>query len=246
MDLLLINVSPSKEDYIINKSIKNNVGIYSAQNTAEVHKIITTKEITHLYIDLMSKNIDWLNFLKELRMSEDGHKYQVIVTSNRKERDFIQALLYLGIVGFIPSDIGVEKTFDKLNKILKITQNRDTRRKHFRVSIPKTDDVKVNFKLPKQDKLITGQVTDISIVAMAIRLDTPSDYNSYSAGTTIDKVQLKINNRFALLTIKIIKPGPITIAALPSLSDNALNLLSQYVFEGMKREVMEPPQQDNE
>ena len=237
MTLLMVNIVSSIKDYVVNKCITNNVGVYSGNNTDQVHKYLTTTDVTHIFIDLVSKTVDWMDFLKQLRESEDGNKYQVIVISNRKEREFIQSLLYLGIVGFIPSGLGLEKTFERLDKILKITEKRDPRRKHFRVKIPTEVNFKLNFRLPNQDKLITGSVTDLSIVAIAFKLDTAEDLRIYTEGTTIEKVQLKIRNKFILVTIKILKAGPVTIAGFLNLKENALNSLSQYIFEEMSNAV---------
>ena len=235
MNLLLINITESKKDYIVGKCIKNDVGVFSADSGADVHKYLVSKQITHIFIDLVSKTTDWMEFLKQLRETEDGAKYQLIVMSNRKEREFIQALLYLGIVGFIQPDLAQEKTFEKLDSIMKISDKRDKRRMHFRVNITPKDDVRINFKPGKIDKLINARVTDLSIVALAFQLDNPKEYLDFADNDTIDKVQLKINNRFALLTIKILKAGPVTVATIVNPSDNALNLLTQFIFEAMSR-----------
>ncbi len=237
MNLLLVNISPSKREYIINKCIKNDVAVYKADTTPEVHQALTTVDMTHIFIDIMSKNIDWLEFLKELREAEDGSKYQIIIMSNKTEREFIQSLLYLGIVGFIRSDLNLEQTFERLDKIMKITAKRDKRRKHFRVSIPNKDKVLINFKIPNSDKLITGKVTDISIVAIAFALDKPQDHRELTEGDVIEKVQLKINNKFALATIKIVKANPITVCAFQDLTENALNLLTNYIFISMNNVI---------
>ena len=235
MNLLLINITDSKKDDIIGKCIKNDVAVFSAENTVDTHKYLVSKEISHIFIDLASKTVDWLEFLKQLRETEDGAKYQIIVMSNRKEREFVQALLYLGIVGFIQPDIAQEKTFEKLDSILKISEKRDKRRMHFRVNITPKDDVRINFKPGKIDKLINARVTDLSIVAIAFQLDNPKEYLDFADNDVIDKVQLKINNRFALLTIKILKAGPVTVATLMNPTENALNLLTQFIFEAMSR-----------
>jgi response regulator of citrate/malate metabolism len=230
-----MNVTPSKREFIITKCIKNDVGVFTADNTEEAHKFLTSRSITHILVDLGSKASDWLGFLKQLRETEEGFKYQIIIISIRKEREFIQSLLYLGIVGFIAGDLSIEKIYEKLDSLIKISEDRDKRRKHFRVNVTEQDEVKINFKKPNQDKLITGKVTDISIVAAAFQVDDESHVHNFSAGDVIDKVQLKINTRFALVSLKIIKTGPISVGMFLNLSENALNLLTQYIFDAMSR-----------
>jgi response regulator of citrate/malate metabolism len=240
MNLVTVNLISTKKEYIINKCISHNVEVYTAETPTDIHKILTSKNITHIFIDLMSKNHDWLAFLKELKKSEEGSKYQIIINSNRKEKEFIQQLLYMGIVGFIPSDLGFEATFEKLDKIMKITEKRDIRRKHFRVSVPVEDEILLNFKMPNQDNLIKGRVTDLSIVAIAFKLDTPGDYKNYGEGSVVEKVQLKINKKFSLISIKILKAGPVTVGMFVETSENATNVISQYIFKAMQKGIEKP------
>ncbi len=244
MDLLLINILSTKRDFIINRCIKNDVAVYNADNALEVHKILSNIDITHIFIDIVSKTVDWLHFLKELKQSEDGSKFQIIVMSNNTEKNFVRSLLYLGIVGFIRSDLNMELTFDRLDKIMQISSKRDKRRKHFRVRIPNQDKVSINFKVPKSDYLITGKVTDISIVALAFELDKHEDHQQISEGVTIGNVQIKINNKFALVNFKIIKANPISVCAFTHLSDNALNLLTNYIFVSMNKVISNDSEQE--
>ncbi len=233
MNLLMINIVDAKQDFIINKCIINNVGVFSASSTDEAHNFLTTRYITHIIIDFTSRTNDLIDFIKLLRESEDGNKYQVIAMSNNKQRDFIQSLLLIGIVGFIPGDTSLDGIFDKLNKIMKITLDRDKRRKHFRVSIAKEDEVKINFSLPNDDTLITGKVTDLSIVAIAFKLDSPNAHSAYKEGQILSKVQLIINKKFVLVNIKIIKAGPISVGLLIDIKEQASNIIAHYIYKIM-------------
>ncbi len=118
---------------------------------------------------------------------------------------------------------------------MKITQNRDKRRKYFRVSIAKEDDVKINFSIANEDKLITGKVTDISIVAIAFKLDIPDDHHSYKEGETLSKVQLIINKKFVLVNIRILKAGPITVGLLIDTKEQAQCTISRYIYDIMSK-----------
>ena len=234
--LLLINLGESRQDYIIHKCIKNGVTVFASDNTTEIHSILSSQRVTHIMIDPIGRKTDWLEFLSQIRGSEGGVNYKIIITTARKDKEFIARLLKLGIVGFIPSLITDDAVFERLDAIVKISAYGKENRRHFRVKV-KSGISKVNFSVPGSGKVVSGELTDISIVALALRLEKPEDFEDVAVGKVMDKVQLKINNKFATFSMKILKSGPHTVGALTEIQDNSLFVISNFIYEEMLKEI---------
>ncbi len=239
MKLLLVNVIGTKREYIISKCISSGIEVFHSDSIDGCHKILSSVDITHLFIDFESRKIDWFEYLKSLRAMEDGNKYQVIVISKSNKKEFVQDLLKLGVIGFVQAMHNAEETYKKLNEIMRIGDKRDPRRKHFRVKIPATEEIKINFKMPNKDKFITGKVTDVSIVAIAFRLNNPVDRYDYAEGQIIEKVQLRIKNKNIMIRMKIIKEGPLTVASFYKVKETILSTISHFVYDRMLKDIVE-------
>ena len=233
MSILLVNLASEKRDYIIKKCIANRLDVFSADRTSDIQSILSMKNVEYMVIDLNSVVIDWVDYLKELRTSEDGSKYKVIACSNRQDKDFIKELLLLGIVGFIPANLDAEKVFEKMNKIINLSSKISNERKHFRAVVPPNEQITINFRIPNSDNFVKGRVTDLSIVAIAFRLDDPKEQMHFREGENIDKVQLKMDNKLMLFSMKIIKSGAISIGKITEIQENAFNHISLYIYRSM-------------
>ncbi len=242
MSLLMINIPGDKRDYIINKFISKRIPVFSADRPNDIQLVLMKSDITHIFIGLSSSTVNWFDFLKELRQSEDGQEYKIIVSSDRQDKDYVKELLMLGIVGFIPANLDEEKAYIKLEKVFTASENVNKNRKHFRVSVPEDNVISVNFRLPNSDKFVTGRLTDLSIVALAFRLDIPTDSANLETGRSLDKVQLKVNNKLALVNLKILKTGPVTVGHITDASENTMNILSQFIYHEMIKKFNPGPQ----
>ena len=238
--LLLINMGETRRDYIIHKCITNGVSVYASDNTTEIHSVLNSQQISHILIDPIGRKTDWLDFLTQIRSSEGGQNYKIIITTAKKDKEFIAQLLKLGIVGFIPSLSTDSAVFDKLDSVVKITAYGKENRKHFRVKV-KAGVSKINFSVPATGKVVSGELTDISIGALALRLDKPEDFQEVAIGKTFDKVQLKINNKFATFSMRILKSGPHTVGSYIDIQDNSLFVISNFIYDEMSKIASSSP-----
>lgn len=237
MSILLVNFSSEKRDFFIKKCIANRLAVYHADRTIEIQMVLTTKEVEYIVIDLNSVVFNWVDYLKELRSSEDGQKYKLIACSNRQDKDFIKELLLLGIVGFIPTNLDADKAFEKMSRIINIASKISSQRQHFRVAVPPQEQITINFRVPNSDNFIKARLTDLSVVALAFRLDDPKESMYFREGDNIEKVQMKMDNRLMLFSMKIIKTGAVSIGKITEMQENALSHISLYIYKAMNGSV---------
>lgn len=238
MTILLINVLGTKREYIIKKFLFMGIETYHCETPAEANKILVSKNISHILIDFESRKFNWLKFLKELRETEDGNNYFVVANSSNNEKPFIVELLKLGIKGFIAGNLRAEKTYDKFITLLKLGRVVPEKRKHFRAKVRDSDNVKINFKVKNIDNVITGIVTDLSVAALAFKLDDKRNLHHLSENSVLDKVQIRIKNKFAIMRLRLIKTGDLNVGLLINPSDNLLNILSGYIYDIMLSNVI--------
>ncbi len=237
MEILLVNLLDSKKDYLISRFIAQGIKAFHVDTQEQFEDIIGKKDITHIIINFDSKAIDWFDFISRLKNNSSQANYNIIAESVNKKKEFINSLLQIGVIGFIYSSMNKEQTYKKILSVLKKNQRNNERRKHIRIKLKPENNAQVTFRIPNTDVIIKGRVTDLSVVAIAFKIQDKRESMYFKDGDIIEKAQFRFKNKNMLVNLKILKSDILSVAYFFDTNPNVIMNISKIIYDKINEEV---------
>ncbi len=156
---------------MINILINNEYEVYSISDhnrMLEISKIFP-ESILFINIDEKLDHEEWEKYIKSMLESQENISRIGILTYNKDQQLAQKFLMEMMLpCGFILLSLSLEQSAITILKTLKVNEAKG-RRKFLRASNFDSDNTKLNFKY--NDLLYSGNITDISVVGMAIVLN---------------------------------------------------------------------------
>jgi hypothetical protein len=180
----------------------------------------------------------WKPIVKLLR--EDKSKEQtIIILINASHFPFEEAAkaIYLGVNGIIEYDTNNKREIYRLMEIFKRYRSVKENRRFMRI-IPETDEVfRILFTNPHTNKIITGNVVDISIQGLMFFPLEPDMIQGLDEGDTIPRCSLQIGKHIISLECRLTRVGDSIGMEFTHFNKDAHHRLFTYLMERPFRQL---------
>lgn len=231
--ILLIGLSNTFKEYLINKFISMGVSINATANLEESKKFLEKKNITHIIVNIDNIEDDYDQVINYIKSQEGPHNIYIFVQTRRLDRQFIHSMLKKGVIGFLSTTPDLDYLFLRIQQILNSTGHYPNKRAFFRVWASEEDDLRISFPIAKYSNSVTGSIRVIGLGGLAFKLDKPEDSSRLKKGDFFDSVQIKLNDNRIVTKIQIMKPGVITGAQFAEslVNDNFTTFLCNFIYK---------------
>lgn len=233
----MLNIISSLKDYLISKLISSGVEVYEAKNNDNAKGIISKIPINVILVDVDSKSINFLEFMKEIRSIEGGERIRSIILLKMIDKGVITKYIQYGLIGFLPKNLELEEYGKKIIKFIDSHLYTNERRQNVRI-IPDEED-KVLISLPitgKTNEKLDSEVIDLSIQGVAFKFSNPDYKNYYRLNQELNQAELHIGGRRYLTEIKLVRVGDISVAIYITPKETFINSIAKFIFEKLKEQ----------
>ena len=206
-------------------------------NTSRLFDLLKT-DYDLIVFDIQDFPRHWKPIVKLLR--EDKSKEQVIIILiNANQFPFEEAAkaIYLGVNGIIEYDNNNKREIYRLMEIFKRYRSVKENRRFMRI-IPETDEVfQILFTNPHTNKIITGNVIDISIQGLMFQPLDPAMITGLQEGDTIPHCSLQIGDHIISLECRLTRVGGSMGMEFTYFNKDAHHRLFTYLMERPFRQL---------
>lgn len=234
MHIIMVNISTKLKDFLTLKFLTLGIELYINEQPKEIEKILEEKGCGYLLITMNQMSSPWFNFLAQLKEHRSDDFFKLIVFSEKTDRDFIQALLLIGVVGVIPGTLEVEEIYKRLEKLVNLKNSDSEKREFLRITPRKNDDLVANLSIPNSSMIISAKIINISMGGMALQVSSTGEARWLSSGQVIESAQIRINGKIGMTAMKIVGVKETFVGArFMRPTDYFLNLLGRYIVDRM-------------
>jgi DNA-binding response OmpR family regulator len=183
-------------------------------------------------IDIDTREVEGLELIRQMREAAATQSVKIVVHSIQSSKELVVRMMEAGVAGYLLKPYKEDQIFAKLQKVLDRTLSHDSHRRHIRVKPDPDELLRLSFRLPGLQGLISGRVIDISVGGAAVELFNPPPEEALKALTQIPSVQ------FTLLRKQFAPPGKVVLfkEKLLALRFDFLTIaekaaLARYVFK---------------
>ncbi len=188
----------------------------------------------------------WKPIVKLLR--EDKSKEQaIIILINASKFPFEEAAkaIYLGVNGIIEYDANNKREIYRMMEIFKRYRSVKENRRFMRI-IPEPDEVfQILFTNPHTQKIITGNVVDISIQGLMFHPLEPEMIHGLEEGDTVPRCSLQIGDHVITLECRLTRVGGSVGMEFTYFNEDAHHRLFTYLMERPFRQLQHRVQPSN-
>lgn len=188
----------------------------------------------------------WKPIVKLLR--EDKSKEQaIIILINASKFPFEEAAkaIYLGVNGIIEYDADNKREIYRMMEIFKRYRSVKENRRFMRI-IPEPDEVfQILFTNPHTQKIITGNVVDISIQGLMFHPLEPAMIHGLEEGDTVPHCSLQIGDHVITLECRLTRVGGSVGMEFTYFNEDAHHRLFTYLMERPFRQLQHRVQPSN-
>ena len=144
------------------------IGI-SATSYEQIIPILKSNEINYLIIDVDNHIIQAekvFNFIKDNNLN----KIKIIIHTVQTQAGILSIYKNIYISGYLFKPYKEKTAILIINSLIKKLENRIEKRKHIRIKPDLNDLLRVHFRIPGKNKLITCKVIDLSLGGVALQL----------------------------------------------------------------------------
>lgn len=190
------------QEDLINEILREEYEVYFVKDHLKAVRIFKKypNSILFINIDTVMPEPKWDAYIKSLVTDSGLKSFKIgVISYNEDENIRSKYIQKIGLpCGYIKLKAGVKETKDLLLKTL-IINDAKGRRKYVRARCE--NDVNAKFNVKIYDKLLTGDILDISSVGMACRFDTNIDM---PINTSFSDIQLKLKGSLVTVSGKIL------------------------------------------
>ena len=153
-------------------------------------------DIDSAIVDVDSRESEGLALIQELKAQESTKAVRVIIHSARSDREFVVKTVDLGIYGYLLKPFHEDKTLLRIKELLidALGANNE-KRQHIRVSPDPGSLLRLHFRVPAHDKLITGKIRNISMGGLAVELLNPPDSSLLKSNVRTSQLQFALGSK---------------------------------------------------
>jgi len=190
------------QEDLINEILREEYEVYFVKDHLKAVGIFKKypNSILFINIDAVMPEPKWEEYVKSLVNDPSLKKFKIgVISYNEDENVKNKYIQKIGLpCGYIKFKAGVKETKDLLLRTLIINEAKG-RRKYVRARCE--SDVNAKFNVKIYDKLLTGDILDISSVGMACRFDSNIDM---PVNASFPDIQLKLKGSLVTVSGKIL------------------------------------------
>ena len=153
------------------------------------------KEVTGALVDIDSRESQGLELIRELRDSPDYRPIKVVVHTVQSSRELVVKMMEQGVVGYLLKPYTDKELYQKLRNVLERCQAHNYQRRHIRVKPDPDELLRLHFKLPNAQGLVSGRIVDISVGGAAVELFNPQAEEVLKPGTQIPAIEFTLSRK---------------------------------------------------
>ncbi len=233
MNLLLIGIDNNLKNILVSSLLPKGYPVYYSDYDKEsIKNIIQKKEINVVFIDTDKKGglIEQLELIKIIRQMQVA----LIAYTEHVEEGEVKILIEHGVTAYIEK---TEKTGNDIKRLIEIIFKnvpQKEKRKAVRVKVGQEDEVTVDFSIPNSNKVVRGDVLEISYLGLFFKVGNLYDTSSLKIGDVVSRLTIFINSKRAITDVQIvIIKGDFVGAKFLSHDDALKNLLIRYIHDKM-------------
>jgi two-component system chemotaxis response regulator CheY len=196
MFCLVVEGTPAVRESLCYVLLSLGINGLPAANRQEALEILKSQPAVNVAIvDLDSKEVQGEALLRDLLESGKLRGPQIIVQSVQSSRELVVRMMEHGVAGFLLKPYQDKELYEKLKKVLERCQLTNERRRHIRVKPDPDELLRLHFKLPGNQGLISGKIIDISVGGVAIELFNPPEPGLLKPGVQIPGLQFTLDRK---------------------------------------------------
>ncbi len=233
----MINITETLRDHLINKLIPSGIEVYVAENNMKAITMLEKIPVNIVVIDIDSKNIDYLEFMKNIKEKPNHDKLRLIVITKIVEKDVLSKFVPYGLIGILSKNLEIEMYDKRIIYFIDSHLYENERRKNVRIA-PKNGE-KLLVRLPiigKPNDRTEGKIIDLSIQGVAFSFINTDHKNYYMLNQEIKSAELDIKNRRYLTDVKLVRVGDVSVAVYINPKETFINAVSKFIFEKLEEQ----------
>jgi len=233
MSFLVLDASESTRESLCYALLSFGIkGIPVADRRTALVESGQTPGLEGAIVDIDSKELGGIQFIQELKANPQTQHLKIIVHTIRSSKETVTRMIELGVMGYLLKPYKQDEIFAKLKKIFAKFENHNKQRKHIRVKPDPQELLRLHFRLPDQQGLISGKILDISVGGVAAELFNPPAEGILQPGTLIDEVQFVVGGKPLSPPAKVIlSRGKLLALHFEALSAMEKTSLARYIFK---------------
>lgn len=231
----MVNILSSLKNYLVSKLITSGIEVYVSENIEEAMSVIDKVSINVILMDINSKDVDFLDFIKKVREKEGFEKTRHIILSKAINKDILSKYIPHGLIGVLPKNLELEEYPKKIINYIDSHLLENERRKNVRV---KPDKDNINVRLPivgrSHDK-VEGKVIDLSIQGVAFKFLNKEEKNYYMLNQELDNCEIDISGKRYITKMKLVRVSDISVAVYTKPKESFIKNIAKYIFENLEK-----------
>ncbi len=217
-------------DVLSNILLNNGIFNIKCSNYNEAIKLIESNKFDFIIIDFDFSDDVGFNLANFITENEKYKSIYIIGTSFNTKEHFIKELQKYNLVYFFVKPIQEDIFQQKIEKLISKFKEHLPQRKHIRVKPPGEEIIRVNFKLKKIPKRISGKVIDLSLGGLGIELYNFENEAEIKEGNLIEHIIFEVDNKEVDVDAKIVKQKENFIAInFTHFYRNGYDILFKYI-----------------
>jgi CheY-like chemotaxis protein len=182
-------------------------------------------------VDVDDRAVEGVRLVEEIKADESTRGISVIVHTAQANKTFVVRMIETGAAGFLLGAFTPQTGPDRLDRALARLAGHDRQRRHIRVRPDPGEMVRVSFRLPGGNALLSGLVVDISLGGMAIELLNPSPDGAPGTGVRIPRLSISLTGReLAPAGTVVTSQGRTVAVRFEALGDEDRTALERYIY----------------
>jgi len=190
------------------------------------------RDISGIIVDIDNKDVEGIKLVQYLRENDDTKEIKVIVHTVKTSKDFVVKMAELGIAGYLLKPFEEKQTYKKLQKILSNLEDHYTGRKHIRVKPEPDELLRLHFRIPGYQKLLSGKIVDISMGGVAVELFNLPEKQILFPGKIIPALNFVVGTRQLSPSGEVVlQKGNLTAIKFIKMGNEDKNNLARFIFK---------------
>ncbi len=206
-------------------------GVPAADRAAAWEALKADAAIEGAIVDVDGPTVEGVRFIEEIKTDESFRSLTIIVHTAQASRAFDLKLIETGAAGFLLGAFTPAGGPERLDRALATLSGHDRQRRHVRVRPDPGEMIRVSFRVPGSNALVTGRVVDISLGGMAVELLNPSPGGSPGPGTSLPQMSIALpGHELAPAGAVVTSQGRTVALRFDSTTTSDRMALERYIF----------------
>jgi len=204
--------------------------VYIVEKKTELFDIARQRTPDVIIFDSDVEEYQKLVGLQEIRKDPSLGRAHIILLSKESGLDFVKTTMKLGVVGYLYKPISSEQLEEQVLKLLETITINDNRREYVRVKPASFENSRAELFISGSEG-ISGDVLDISLGGVALRLSNGMRLSEIQIGILYDNMRLSLEG-MPLIQVSctaVLAKGDVVAFKFSKLNDTPLKVLCRYI-----------------